>query len=111
MCKRVFVLHKGKSIYDGNFNSLISNINPKRKLVFEFSESPNKELLNKMLLNFKYTLNNNILSSIMSDIQLQSLLKILLKQFNSKNISFEDLPVDEAMKSFFENPSKFLVDL
>ena len=111
MCKRVFVLHKGKSVYDGNFNSLINNINPKRKLVFEFSESPNKELLNKMLLNFKYTINNNILSSIMSDVQLQSLLKILLKQFNSKNISFEDLPVDEAMKSFFENPSKFLVDL
>ena len=111
MCERVFVLHKGKSVYDGDFNSLIANINPKRKLIFEFSESPDLGLLDKNLSNFKYNLDDDILSSIMSDAELQSLLQILLKDFNSKNISFEDLPVDEAMKSFFENPSKFLIDL
>ncbi|MBD30870.1 MAG: multidrug ABC transporter ATP-binding protein [Candidatus Marinimicrobia bacterium] len=111
MCERVFVLHKGKSVYDGDFNSLIANINPKRKLIFEFSESPDLGLLDKNLSNFKYNLDDDILSSIMSDAELQSLLQILLKDFNSKNISFEDLPVDEAMKSFFENPSKFLINL
>ena len=34
MCERVFVLNKGKSVYDGNFKNLVKNINPKRKLVF-----------------------------------------------------------------------------
>ena len=36
MCNRVFVLNKGKSIYDGDFKTLIKNVNPERKLIFEF---------------------------------------------------------------------------
>ena len=108
MCKRVYVLNKGKSIYDGDFNSLINNINPHKKLVFKFSDSENIDSLNSLLLNFKFNINDRVLTSIMPEKELQNLLNILLTNFQPDNISFEDLPVDETMKSFFQNPSKFL---
>ena len=44
----------------------------------------------------------------MPEKDLHELLNILLEKYRPENISFEDLPVDETMKSFFENPSKFL---
>ena len=108
MCKRVYVLNKGKAIYDGDFNTLINNINPLRKLVFQFTETVDQNLLNDMLLGFDYSINDRVLTSLMSEKELQNLLAILLQKFNPENISFEDLPVDETMKSFFQNPSKFL---
>jgi len=108
MCKRVFVLHKGESVYDGNFNTLINNVNPKRKLVFQFRNSPDNNSVNNLLSNFEYNINGNILTSFLPEEELQLLLKTLLKNFSASNISFEDLPVDETMKTFFENPSKYL---
>ena len=108
MCKRVFVLHKGESVYDGNFNTLINNVNPKRKLVFQFRNLPDNNSVNNLLSNFEYNINGNILTSFLPEEELQLLLKTLLKNFSASNISFEDLPVDETMKTFFENPSKYL---
>ena len=108
MCERVYVLNKGKAIYDGNFNTLINNINPLRKLVFQFTDVVDQNILNNMLSGFDYSINERVLTSLMSEKELQKLLGILLKKFNPENISFEDLPVDETMKSFFQNPSKFL---
>ena len=108
MCKRVYVLNKGKAIYDGDFKTLINNINPLRKLVFQFSDIVEKNLLNDMLAGFNFSIDDRVLTSIMSEKELQKLLAILLQKFNPENISFEDLPVDETMKSFFQNPSKFL---
>ena len=108
MCKRVFVLHKGASVYDGNFNTLINNVNPKRKLVFQFRNSPDNNSVNNLLSNFEYNINDNILTSFLPEEELQLLLKTLLKNFSANNISFEDLPVDETMKTFFENPAKYL---
>ena len=108
MCERVYVLNKGKAIYDGNFNTLINNINPLRKLVFQFTDVVDQNILNDMLSGFDYSINERVLTSLMSEKELQKLLGILLKKFNPENISFEDLPVDETMKSFFQNPSKFL---
>ena len=108
MCERVFVLNKGKSIYDGNFNSLISKINPKRKLVFQFSDTVNIESLATELTDFKFNLKNRVLTSIMPEKELQNLLTKLLNDFQPENISFEDLSVDETMKSFFQNPSSYL---
>jgi len=108
MCKRVFVLHKGESVYDGNFNTLINNVNPKRKLVFEFSDLADKNSVDNLLSGFEYNINGSILTSFLPEEKLQLLLKILLKNFSASNISFEDLPVDETMKTFFENPSKYL---
>jgi len=108
MCKRVFILNKGNPIYDGNFNKLIKKINPERKLIFEFENIPNLKELNDLILNFKYNINEKILTAILPEAKLQGLLKILLKKYSANNISFEDLPVDDTMRSFFENPRNYI---
>ena len=54
MCERVFVLNKGKSVYDGNFKNLVKNINPKRKLVFEFNKLPDSILINDLKAKFDF---------------------------------------------------------
>jgi len=108
MCKRVFILNKGNPIYDGNFNKLIKKINPERKLIFEFENIPNLKQLNNLISNFKYNINEKILIAILPENKLQELLKILLKEYSPNNISFEDLPVDDTMRSFFENPENYI---
>ena len=108
MCKRVHVLNKGKSIYDGDFESLISKINPQKKLIFKLPDSSDINSLDSKIQNYTYDLDDKILTSIMPEKDLHELLNILLEKYRPENISFEDLPVDETMKSFFENPSKFL---
>ena len=55
LCKRVFVIHKGASLYDGDFNTLVKNINPKRKLTFEFSKIPSD--IEMQELHLKYVIN------------------------------------------------------
>ena len=56
----------------------------------------------------KFDISNKVLTAILKESDLQELLNILLKNYTASNISFEDLPVDETMKTFFENPSKYL---
>ena len=108
MCKRVFILNKGKPIYDGNFNNLIKKINPERKLIFEFLEIPEKQIIDKLRNDFKFEIQEKILTAILSESELQTLLKILLKEYTANNISFEDLPVDDTMKNFFQDPQKYI---
>ena len=108
MCERVFVLNKGKSVYDGNFKNLVKNINPKRKLVFEFNKLPDSILINDLKEKFVFDIKDKILTSILNEEELQVLLKHLLQNFKANNISFEDIPVDDAMKSFFENPQQYI---
>ena len=52
MCKRVFVMNKGKGLYDGNFSTLIKKINPTKKLTYTFSEKPNNKLLLQISKSF-----------------------------------------------------------
>ena len=108
MCKRVFVLNKGQSIYDGDFKTLIKNINPERKLIFEFTEYPGESFIKDLNKQFQFSMNDKILTAILPDLDLQKLLKILLESYIAHNISFEELPVDDAMRSFFQEPSKYL---
>ena len=108
MCERVFILNKGKAIYDGNFNKLIKKINPERKLIFEFIDNPDSNLINELASKFKFTINEKILTSILPELDLQKLLKLLLKKYTANNISFEDLPVDDTLRNFFENPKKYI---
>ena len=108
MCKRVFVLNKGKKIYDGDFDKLIKNINPKRKLIYEFPNSPNDKLLLSLDKKYKFELSDKVLTAFMPEDQLQNLLTDLMNIQTPSNLIFEDLPVDETMKNFFENPSKYL---
>tara|TARA_Y100000996_G_scaffold396281_1_gene362235 strand:- start:3604 stop:4602 length:999 start_codon:yes stop_codon:yes gene_type:complete len=109
MCERVFILNKGKSIYDGNFDNLIKKINPERKLIFEFTDIPNNQILEKLKMRgFKFEINERILTAILPESDLQQLLKILLKEYSANNISFEDLPVDDTLRNFFQNPKKYI---
>jgi ABC-2 type transport system ATP-binding protein len=108
MCKRVFVLNKGKSVYDGDFRDLVRNINPKRKLVFEFNDFPNLKLMSSLKNRYNFNIKDKILTAVLSQIELQNLLNSLLQNFKANNITFEDIPVDDAMRSFFENPKKYI---
>ena len=110
MCERVFILNKGNAVYDGNFNQLIKKINPERKLIFEFSDIPDDTSLNNLISNFEFNINEKILTAILPEADLQQLLKILLKNYTANNISFEDLPVDDTMRNFFEAPQKYITD-
>tara|TARA_B110000438_G_scaffold299202_1_gene348917 strand:- start:327 stop:1316 length:990 start_codon:yes stop_codon:yes gene_type:complete len=108
MCKRVFVLNKGKSVYDGDFNALIKRINPARKLIFEFINNPYNEFIDSLKQDFNFSINNKILTAVLPEKNLQNLLKKLLENSSAHNISFEDLPVDDTMRSFFQNPQKYI---
>tara|TARA_B100000427_G_C15481484_1_gene583211 strand:- start:285 stop:1277 length:993 start_codon:yes stop_codon:yes gene_type:complete len=109
MCERVFVLNKGEQIYDGNFKELINKINPKRKFIYELSDNYDKVFLNDLLKQFNFNINDNIITAELSENILQDLLSKLLIKTSPVSLSFEDLPVEETMKNFFENPSKYLI--
>ena len=57
---------------------------------------------------FKFEINERILTAILPESDLQQLLKILLKEYSANNISFEDLPVDDTLRNFFQNPKKYI---
>jgi ABC-2 type transport system ATP-binding protein len=108
MCKRVFVLNKGKSVYDGDFKTLINNINPNRKLIFEFIEKPDEDILNDLKIDFDFDISKKVLTATLPEGKLQKLLKKLLNNYTASNVSFEDLPVDDSMRSFFNNPDQYV---
>ena len=108
MCERVFVLNKGEQIYDGNFNTLIKKINPERRLLYEFSNMPDSKFIEHLRKSYSFDINQKVLIANLPDNRLQKLLSELTKNYIATNITFEDLPVDETMKNFFENPSKYL---
>ena len=108
MCERVLVLHKGSQMYDGKFNDLIKAINPKRRLFFEFNEDADQASLAELKSTYNFEVNNNILTAELPESDLKSLLLRLLDKFSPISMSFEDLPVEETMRSFFINPDQYL---
>ena len=108
MCKRVFVMNKGKGLYDGNFSTLIKKINPTKKLTYTFSEKPHNELLLQISKSFNVNIEQNILIAHLDDSKLNDLLKLLFELSSSTSISIEDLPVEETMRSFFKSPESYL---
>ena len=108
MCKRVHVLNKGESVYDGDFSELIKSINPKRRLVFEFTSDPDMNYIDRLRSSFPLDIKDRILSAELSEDKLRDLLKDLLSNHSPQSMSFIDLPVEETMKNFFENPNKYL---
>ena len=57
---------------------------------------------------YDFIMDEKILTAILSESDLQKLLNILLKKFTANSISFEDIPVDDAMRNFFQNPKKYI---
>ncbi len=108
LCERVFVIHKGKGLYDGNFNELVDKIKPPKKLIFEFPASPNDDIIDSLKSEFNFELVRNVLTAELPDDKLIKLLSNLFKIADPVSFSVEELPVEETMKSFFENPEKFI---
>ena len=79
LCKRVYVIHKGSGLYDGNFNELIKKINPKSKLIFEFKNKPTEQDLIKIKNQYNIRIENNQLIGELVDVDIKSLLLDLLK--------------------------------
>ena len=108
MCKRVFVMNKGTGLYDGDFSELVKKINPTKKLIYTFDQMPSNDIINDLSSEFKFELENNILIAHLEDKSLNNLLKKLFSVSSSQSFLIEDLPVEETMRSFFENPNNYL---
>lgn len=108
MCERVLVLHNGEQMYDGKFNELIKAVNPDRRLLFEFSDTIDIEYINTIKEQFSFKIKDNILSAQLPEDELKNLLSKLLNKFSPQSMSFENLPVEETMKNFFQNPQDYL---
>ena len=108
LCKRVFVIHKGASLYDGDFNDLVNRVNPKRKLLFEFNETPDHKKIEKLSENYNLRLDDTILYAELPDKELTKLVSELFHLGVPASITMEDLPVEDTMRSFFKDPEKFL---
>ena len=108
LCKRVYVINKGVSLYDGDFEVLTNKINPRRKLLFEFSMPPDTRVIDNLLTQYKFTLKNNFLEAELPSDDLTSLVSELFKMDTPNSITLEDLPVEDTMRSFFLEPEKFI---
>ena len=108
LCKRVFVIHKGASLYDGDFNDLVNRVNPKRKLLLEFNETPDHKKIEKLSENYNFRLDDTILYAELPDKELTKLVSELFQLGVPASITMEDLPVEDTMRSFFKDPEKFL---
>ena len=108
LCKRVFVIHKGASLYDGDFNDLVNRVNPKRKLLFEFNEIPDQSKTERLTENYNFRLDDTILYAELPDKELTKLVSELFQLGVPASITMEDLPVEDTMRSFFKDPEKFL---
>jgi len=108
MCERVFVLNKGEQIYDGDFNNLIKSVNPKRKFIYELPNDYDSKIIEQLNKEFDFTFKDNVITAELSETILNDLLIKLLAISSPKTLSFEDLPVEETLRSFFANPTKYL---
>jgi ABC-2 type transport system ATP-binding protein len=108
LCKRVAVIHQGIKLYDGQFSTLIDNINPTKKMMFEFQNLPSKAILKELEEKYTFTLENNILTTHSPEKIIPEMLADLFAIEKPTSFRLEDLPVEDTMKSFFENPDEFI---
>ena len=108
LCKRVFVIHKGASLYDGDFDQLVNRVNPKRKLLFEFNEIPDSIKAERLSAKYNFRIDDTILHAELPDKELTNLVSELFQLGVPASITMEDLPVEDTMRSFFKEPEKFL---
>jgi len=108
LCKRVFIIHKGENLFDGDFSNLVKAIKPQKKLLFTFNDLPSSEILEKLNNDFSFKISNKLLSTNLPDEELNNLLSQLFKLDTPISFSIEDLPVEDTMKEFFTDPKKFI---
>jgi ABC-2 type transport system ATP-binding protein len=108
LCKRVFVIHKGISLYDGSFKNLVNKVNPKRKLIFQFSDNINIKEVKKLYNQYNFLIEGTIINAELPDLELTNLVYDLFKIGPPVSITMENLPVEDTMRTFFSEPEKFL---
>ena len=108
LCKRVFVIHKGEGLYDGDFEQLVHRINPKKRLQFEFSTKLENEKLTEILKTPDIKIKDQYLTAELPEDEMIGFLNHLFELDTPVSFSFEELPVEETMKAFFANPEKFI---
>ena len=108
LCKRVFVIHKGEGLYDGDFDQLVKRINPKKRLQFEFSTKIENLQLDGILEKPNIKLDEQSLTAELPENEMTGFLNKLFKVDNPTSFLLEELPVEETMKAFFANPEKFI---
>ena len=108
LCKRVYVIHDGKGLYDGDFDELIDKINPLKKLIFEVNNLSDLNHLRELIATYNIDINQNILTTQLPDEAMNSLISQLFKSITPKNFTVEELPVEDTMKAFFANPRNFV---
>lgn len=108
LCKRVFVIHKGEGLYDGDFDKLVKRINPKKRLQFEFSTKLENLHMEGFLENPSIKMEEQSLTAELPENEMTEFLKRLFELDNPTSFSLEELPVEETMKAFFVNPEKFI---
>ena len=108
LCKRVAVLHKGEKLYDGDFDYLISKVNPPKRLIFEFSSEVNLDEVNSIDRDLPIKISDRVLTCEVSESGLTTLLDALYDIDKPTSVSIEDLPVEDTMRNFFNSPKKFL---
>ena len=108
LCERVYVIDNGIGLYDGNFVKLIEKINPLKKLIFELEKNSDINKIIQVLGKHKIEIHENILSAQLPDEKMTNLISELFKIIKPKSFTVEELPVEDAMRSFFNNPSKYI---
>lgn len=108
LCKRVYVIHKGKGLYDGDFETLIDKVNPRKKLTFEFNSKPEIEKIKRLNDDYEFQMNHSILTAELPDENMTQLISQLFKLDTPKSFTVEELPVEDTMKAFFANPTEFI---
>ncbi len=108
LCRRVHVIHQGKSLYDGEFEDLVNRVNPKRKLIFEFSSAPSANEIETLSELYSFNIDETILRAELPDQELTQLVSKLFLLGTPASITLEDLPVEDTMRAFFTQPEKFL---
>ena len=108
LCKRVFVIHEGKGLYDGDFDKLIEKINPLKKLIFELESNADVNKLIQVLGKHKIEIHQNILTTQLPDEKMTQLIAELFTLVKPKSFTVEELPVEESMRTFFDNPRNFI---
>ena len=108
LCKRVFVIHEGKGLYDGDFDKLIEKINPLKKLIFELESDNDVNKLIQIIGKHKIEIHQNILTTQLSDEKMTQLITELFTLVKPKSFTVEELPVEESMRTFFDNPRNFI---
>ncbi len=108
LCKRVFIIHRGEGLYDGDFNQLVKRINPKKRLQFEFSTKIENLHLDSLLKSPNVKMKEQSLIAELPENEITEFLQRLFILDNPISFSLEELPVEETMKAFFANPEKFI---